>query len=49
VGACGIDAGDDEVGTDVALVTEKVLLEHGHAGHDAGLAAGGEGVQLEVG
>jgi len=26
-----------------------VLLEHGHAGDDAGLAAGREGVQLEVG
>jgi len=33
----------------VALVAEEVLLEHGHAGDDAGGAAGGEGVQFEVG
>jgi hypothetical protein len=26
-----------------------VLLQEGHAGDDAGLAAGGEGVQLELG
>jgi hypothetical protein len=32
----------------VALVAEQVLLEHGHACYDAGLAAGGEGVQFEV-
>jgi hypothetical protein len=46
--ACGVDARDDEVGADVALVPEQVLLQHGHAGYDAGLAAGGEGVQFEV-
>jgi hypothetical protein len=46
--ASGVDAGDHEVGTDVALVPEQVLLQHGHAGDDAGLAAGGEGVQFEV-
>lgn len=44
VGAGGVAAGDDEVGTDVALVAEEVLLEHGHAGDDAGLAARREGV-----
>ena len=49
VGACGVAAGDDEVGADVALVAEEVLLEHGHAGDDTGFAAGGEGVQFEVG
>jgi len=49
VGAGGVDAGDDQVGADVALVAEQVLLEHGHAGDDAGLAAGGQGVQLELG
>jgi len=49
VGACGVAAGDDEVGADVALVAEEVLLEHGHAGDDAGGAAGGEGVKFEVG
>lgn len=49
VGTGGVYAGNDEVGTDVALVPEEMLLEHGHAGDDAGFAAGGEGMQLEVG
>ena len=49
VRARGVAARNDEVGADVALVAEQVLLQHGHAGDDAGLAAGGEGVQLEVG
>lgn len=49
VGACGVTAGNDEVGANVALVTEQMLLEHCHAGDDAGLAARGEGVQFEVG
>lgn len=49
VGSRGVDAGDDEVSANVALVLEEVLLEHGHAGDDAGLAARGEGVELEVG
>lgn len=40
VGASGIAASNDEVGTDVTLVAEEVLLEHGHAGDDAGFAAG---------
>lgn len=44
-----IDACYDEIRTDVALVSEEVLLEHRHAGYDAGLAAGGEGVELELG
>ena len=39
----------DEVGADVPLVPEEVLFEHGHDGDDAGFAAGGEGVELEVG
>ena len=39
----------DEVGADVSLVSEEVLLEHGHDGDDAGFAVGGEGVELEVG
>jgi hypothetical protein len=47
--AGGVDACNDEVGADVALVAEEMLLEHGHACYDAGLAAGGEGVQFEVG
>jgi hypothetical protein len=49
VGAGGIAACDDKVGANVALVAEEVLLEQGHAGDDAGLAASGEGVQLELG
>lgn len=49
VGASGVDAGDDEVGADVPLVAEEVLLEHGHDGYHAGLAAGGEGMELELG
>lgn len=48
VGTSRIAAGDDEVRADVALVAEEVLLEHRHAGNDAGLAAGGHGVQLEL-
>lgn len=42
--ACWVHAGDDEVGADVSLIAEKVLLEHGHASDDAWLAASGEGV-----
>lgn len=49
VGSRGIDTGHDEVGADVALVAEEVLLEHGHACDDARFAPGGEGVQLELG
>jgi len=49
VRAGGVAAADDEVGADVALVAEEMLLEHGHAGDDAGFAVGGEGVQFEVG
>ena len=44
-----VHAGDDEVGADVALVAEEVLLQHRHACHDARLATCGEGVQFEVG
>lgn len=44
-----VDAGNNEVGTDVALVAEEMLLEQRHAGYDAGLAAGREGMQLKVG
>lgn len=49
MGACRVDAGNDKVGANVALVAEEVLLEHGHARDDAWFAACGEGVQLEVG
>ena len=33
----------------MALVAEEVLFEHGHAGGHARFAAGGKGVQFEVG
>ena len=46
---CGVNARNDEVGTDVSLVAEEVLFEHCHAGDDAGLAACGKRVQFEVG
>lgn len=48
VGARGVAAGDDEVGADVALVAEEVLLQHRHDGDHARLAAGRERVQFEV-
>jgi hypothetical protein len=41
MGAGGVDTSNDEVGTDVALVAEEVLLEKGHAGNNAGLTACG--------
>ena len=49
VGASGVDTSNNEVGTNVALVAEQVLLQHRHAGDDAGLTAGGESVQFEIG
>lgn len=49
VGACWIAASHDEVGSDVTLVAEQMLLEHCHAGNDTRLTAGGEGMQFEVG
>ena len=33
----------------VSLVPEEVLLQHGHDGNDAGFAAGGKRVKLQVG
>ena len=48
VGAGRVAAGDDEVGANVALVAEQVLLEHGHAGDDARLAARRQRVQLQL-
>jgi hypothetical protein len=46
--ARGIHAGDDEIGADMALVTEEVLFQHGHDGDDAWRPAGGQGVEFEV-
>jgi hypothetical protein len=47
--AGGVNAGNDQVCADVALVAEEVLLQHRHARYYPRLAAGGEAVQLEVG
>lgn len=49
VGTGGIAAGNNEVCANVALVAEQMLLEHGHACYNARLAAGGEGVEFEIG
>lgn len=37
--ARGIDSRNDEIGANVSLISEKVLLEHGHARGDAGWPA----------
>jgi len=37
--ACWVYARDNEVCANVSLVAEEVLLQEGHAGHDAGFAA----------
>ncbi|KAG6826194.1 hypothetical protein H0H87_007703, partial [Tephrocybe sp. NHM501043] len=42
MGACRVDATKDEGGTDVPLVAEEHLLEHGHCCDDSGCATGGE-------
>lgn len=47
--ARGVDACDDEVRADVALVAEEVLFQECHHGHHTRLAAGAERVQFEVG
>jgi hypothetical protein len=44
-----VNASYDEVGTNVSLVAEEMLLEHGHTGDDSGFAAGGKRVQFEFG
>lgn len=49
VGAGRVDACDHQVRADVTLVPEEVLLEKGHARHDARLAARGQRVQLQLG
>ena len=46
--ARGIDAGNDEIGANMALVAEEVLLQHGHDGDDAWGPASGQGVEFEV-
>ena len=46
--ACGVNAGDDEVRADVALVAEEVLFEQCHDSNDSRGAACAETVELEV-
>ena len=46
--SCWVHSGNNKIGTDVSLVLEEVLLQHGHAGDYARLAASGEGVKLEL-
>ena len=46
--AGGIASSNDKVCANVTLVSEEVLLEHGHAGDNAWLAACGKGVKLEL-
>lgn len=45
----GIAACHHKVCADVTLVAEEMLFEHGHDSDDAWFAAGGEGVEFEVG
>lgn len=45
----GITARNYEIRTDITLIAEEVLLEHRHAGDDAGLTAGRHGMEFEVG
>ena len=48
VRACRVTARDNQIRAYMPLVTEQMLLEECHAGDDAGLAACGEGMQLEL-
>ena len=47
--SCRVTACYYEVCANMALVAEEVLFEERHDGDDARRAAGGEGVELEVG
>lgn len=42
MGAGRIATSDNKVCSDVTLVAKEMLFEHGHAGDDARLTAGGE-------
>ena len=43
-----IDTCYNKVCADVSLISEEMLLQHGHASDDTRLAASGEGVEFEV-
>jgi hypothetical protein len=45
----GIASCHDKICANVTLVAEQMLFEHGHDGDDTRFAAGGEGVEFEVG
>lgn len=49
VDSCRVDTSHDQVGADVALVPEEVLLQQGHACDDTRLPARGQRVKLELG
>ena len=49
IGSSGVYTSHDKICSKVTLVPEEVLLEEGHTGDDAGFAAGGEGVEFELG
>jgi hypothetical protein len=47
--ACRVNARDDQIGADVSLVSEEVLLQHGHAGDYSWGPARRQRVQFDVG
>lgn len=46
--ASRVNTSNNEIGADIALVTEKMLLQHCHACNHAWGTAGREGVKFEV-
>lgn len=44
-----VDARNDKVGANMAMIAEEVLLKEGHTGYHARLAAGRERVEFELG
>lgn len=46
--AGGIDASNDEICTDMALVAEQMLLQHRHTGDNARRATSGESMKLKI-
>ena len=41
-----VDSTNDQIGTNMTLVLEEVLFEHGHGRHDLGFSAGRKGMEL---
>lgn len=46
---CRVNASDDQVGTDMSLVSEEMLFEHCHASDDSRFTACRESMEFEVG